>query len=122
MITITLPTPDKRLHAHAKGDRRAKSAATKQWREMAYMLAKQQVKGEPWEAAFISYRFYFPDNIHRDAANAIQSMKPAIDGVVDAGLIAGDNWQRLRIAEVWCGIDRDRPRTELVFSKAHAAT
>ena len=41
----------------------------------------------------IHYRFFVPDNKHRDRANMVQMCKAFIDGVVKAGGIDGDHWQ-----------------------------
>ena len=114
-ITIILPPPDSRLHAHAKGHWRPKAAATKQLRQMAHMMAKQASRGQIWASATIEYRFLFPDFRRRDQANAIHAMKAAVDGVVDSGLIPDDDWTHLRIVSVICDVDRKRPRTEMVF-------
>jgi len=75
----------------------------------------------PWPTASIEYLFFVPDLRQRDEANMIQSMKPAVDGVVDAGIIAGDDWQRLRIASVFTQLDREFPRTVLRLHQMKAA-
>lgn len=115
MVVITLPPPDRRLHAHAKGSWRAKAAPTLRLRVIACNEARRLAGGLSWPAARLRYRFLFADRRRRDAANAIQAMKPAVDGVVDAGLIPDDDWQHLTIDGVHCAVDRDNPRTELVF-------
>ena len=116
-ITIELPPPDPKLHAHAKGHWRSKTAATKQLRELAFMLVKQQHRGATWDRAVVDYAFHFKDNRRRDAANAIQSMKPAIDGAVGAGLLVDDCWRHLMIGAVTCDVDRDNPRTVITFHR-----
>lgn len=73
--------------------------------------------GQRWQQATIEYRFYFKTNHRRDAANCVQSMKAAVDGVVDAGLLPDDCWQVLEIVGVKCAVDKVRPRTELVFRR-----
>ncbi len=117
-ITITLPPVDSRLHAHNKGHWRAKSTATKQLRELAQALVTQKGRGrEQWRRACVHYRFYVPDNRRRDTANMIQATKPAIDGLVDAGLIKDDCWQHLSIGKVSVEIDRNNPRVVLRVNK-----
>ena len=116
-MKIILPLPDAKLHAHNKGKWQSKSKAVRTLRELARMMAIDPEHGEPWEFAGITYRFYFKDRRRRDAANCVQSMKPAVDGVVDAGVIAGDDWQRLQIDGVFCAVDKDNPRTVLEFRK-----
>lgn len=118
-ITVTLPLPNPKLNAHAKGHWRSKTVPTKALRNEARLLTTLEMRGRriKWDKAAVTYRFFFKENRARDASNCIQSMKPAIDGVVDSGLIPDDRWQVLQIAGVECGIDRDNPRTELVFER-----
>lgn len=118
-ITITLPPPNSKLHAHAKGHWRSKAKATKALRNEACLLAIMEQRGRrvKWKKAKVTYRFYFANRRRRDAANAVQAMKPAIDGVVDSGLLPDDCWEVLEIAGVECHVDRKNPRTELVFDE-----
>lgn len=115
-ITLVLPPVDSQLHAHNKGHWRGKTAAVKSLRRLAYLRTRICTRKQ-WDAATIVYRFYFPDRLRRDAANAIQATKPAIDGVVDAGLIPDDDWTHLQIAGVECAVDKGAPRVELVFRR-----
>ena len=110
--------PNFALAGHAKGHWRKKAGLTRDLRAFAKLLclAKKQNR-ERWKVAIVHYEFYFPDNLERDAANAIQCMKPAIDGCVDAGVIAKDCWQALSIGRVNCSIDRENPRTVLIFEE-----
>lgn len=113
-IAIVLPPPHAALNAHNKGHWSKKTKLVKTLRWLACQTAKKAMdafKLKPIETAAIEYRFYFPDDIHRDSANAVQSQKPAIDGLVDAKLIARDNWQSLFLSGVYCGIDAANPRT-----------
>lgn len=119
-MILDLPPADlKALHAHAKGNWRAKAQATKQLRELAAGLTRVWIVQHPghdaWDAALVTYRFFVPDRRQRDEANLIQSQKPAIDGVVDAGLLRGDDWTRLHIRDVIVDVDRDKPRVVLSF-------
>lgn len=118
-ITITLPPPNPKLHAHATGHWRAKAGPTKALRNEAKLLTTLELRGRrvKWNKAKVTYRFFFKTRHRRDAANAVQSMKPAIDGVVDSGLIPDDCWEVLEIAGVECHVDRENPRTELVFDE-----
>ena len=116
-VTIVLPPVSKDLHAHNTGHWRKKSKQIKQLRQLAYFLTRQETR-EHWEAARVTYRFFFPDLRERDEANCIQSQKAAIDGVVDAKLIPKDDWRRLFTAGVVCELDRNNPRVELEFEKA----
>ena len=46
----------------------------------------------------ISYLFIVPDRGIWDVSNVMQSCKPYVDGLVDAGVMARDDWMRLRVA------------------------
>ena len=119
-ILLVLPECHAGLHAHNKGHWSKKQVLVKALRWKAKTRAEAcQVKA--WEAATIEYRFHFPDEIRRDQANAIQSQKPAIDGIVDSGLIPGDDWKHLHIVAVSCSVDTKNPRTELVLRRATKA-
>ena len=97
MITLTVPVSAK-LHAHNSGHWRAKAAATKQARELARMLVHGQTPIEG--VAVLDILFHVPDRRRRDLLNMCQSLKPVIDGVVDAGIISGDHWEVLRIGSI----------------------
>ena len=123
MVSITLPLPPAALHAHAKGHWRDKTTATRRYREEAYFLALIAMKescgeipkaeaNEPARGR-LSVAFYWPDNRRRDTLNAIQGLKPAVDGIVDAGVLSDDSWQVLQIGEITAQIDRDKPRVEI---------
>lgn len=99
MIVITCPI-DKRLHAHAKGHWREKATATKDARQLARLLALSRSNRAIGGKAIVDYLFFVPDKRLRDAANLVQSCKPLVDGVVDAGLIQGDHWEVLAIGKV----------------------
>jgi hypothetical protein len=119
MFELLLPPVNSKLHSHNKGHWGAKLVAVKELKELAEALTMQwfaaQGRRQKWPAAFVSYRFFVPDLRRRDTANMIQSTKPAIDGVVAAGLIPDDDWKHLRIKDVEVKLDRKNPRVVLVF-------
>lgn len=121
-VTIVLPLPDAKLHAHAKGHWRAKSGPTRNYRDLAGYLALEASRGRRprWNAAVLTMRFWWRDNRRRDSLNAAQSCKAAIDGFVDAGVIVDDCWQVLRIGELASGIDRKNPRVEITIERTEA--
>lgn len=120
MVTIVLPWIDKRLNAHNKGHWRTKTEPTSEARLRAYAEAQRAILDGAAHIvgkASVSYRFYVPDNVRRDAANMKQSCKPFIDGVVDSGLIVGDHWQVLTDFGSEVAIDKANPRVELTFER-----
>ena len=113
-MTITLPLPDKRLHAHASGHWRATATATKSARRLARAFARiNDLPDCPYQRATISFYFHFGDNRSRDTLNAVHSCKPYVDGLVDAGVVQDDRWQNLNVGSIQAGIDRNNPRVEL---------
>lgn len=117
MIAITLPWMGASAsNVHANGNWRAKAASTKTHRQVAYLIAASSHKTkEPLSRATIHYAFFVPDNRQRDEANMIQACKPYLDGIVDARVIEGDNWQRLSTGSVSVEIDKANPRIVLIF-------
>lgn len=121
MIQIEVPLPPAACHPHAKGHWRPKAEATKEYRQMAKIAAIQQTKGckflgrcrvshewfmgkcraEQSVSPLRSAKRYRP----RDIANAIASLKAAIDGIVDAGVIGDDNHKVLQWGD--CTLHRD---------------
>lgn len=121
-VTIRLPWPSKKLHAHNEGHWRSKTSAVKASRLTAKICAigaqRHLSDRARWEKATIEYRFYVPNMLRRDEANMIQSCKPAVDGVVDSELIIGDHWTALKTGKVIVELDRENPRVELIFTEA----
>jgi hypothetical protein len=115
-IIIEASLPPKECHAHNKGHWRKKSGPIKEYRKLGHTMAYVALAGYPppkWPRAMISLQFYFPDNIRRDLLNAAQGCKPIIDGIVDAGIMAGDHWQVLSVGRISCDIDKANPRVEI---------
>lgn len=120
MITIVLPFPDlSKCSIHNKGHWSGKADYTKSLRALSKVNARGFVNSRkgPLAKASIQYRFYVADRKRRDAANLVQACKPYVDGIVDAGLIAGDHWEALQINGVYIEVDKKNPRVELIISE-----
>lgn len=115
MVEIVLPLPSPALHAHAKGGWRSKTKPTAAAREEARLMALPHRSKAPQFAggAVLSVDFYFANMRRRDLGNAFQSLKPAIDGIVDSGLLPDDNWQVLEVGHIRGRLDRGNPRVVL---------
>lgn len=120
MICIELPWPDPALHVHAKGVHWAKKAgATKAARRLAERRARLAMQtrkhsvlaGDP---VMLCYGFIMPDRRGRDIENLRGMCKPYVDGVVDAGLLVDDNWQRLMSGPAFVRVC-DRKADEVAF-------
>jgi crossover junction endodeoxyribonuclease RusA len=116
-MQIELPWISSKLHAHAKGHWREKSEATKAARTNIKFLAidaiNRKIISKMNGPVSVTYRFFVPDMRKRDSANMVQSCKPMIDGLVDAGVIEADDWTMLQTAGVLVELDRKKPRVVL---------
>jgi hypothetical protein len=117
VISVTLPWVGSSINVHANGNWRAKANATKTNRRVAFLIASSVRGSLPIDKAIINYTFFVPDKRKRDEANMIQACKPYVDGVVDARVIAGDDWERLSTGKVTVVVDRENPRIVLEFAQ-----
>jgi len=116
-ITITLPLPDKCLSPNARVHwaKKAKTVKTYRHDAMWACIHKSSHVHKKWKRASYTARFYFPDARRRDADNAIASIKSALDGVADAGLVVNDSGLWPERPEFL--IDKETPRLEITFTK-----
>lgn len=119
-VTIVLPLPPailspNRIHA-TRGGRIARYSTSKKYRTMAkVMTLATGVSG--WQKATVQAAFFHKINRRRDDINAMQMMKSAYDGIVDAGLIPDDDHTHLTTLPATFGIDKVNPRVELKFRR-----
>ncbi len=118
-ISITLPLPHKSLSPNktigSLGARLGKSAATKKYRKAAEMLARSEMKGDPWPAAEVQCTFYHKIARKRDKDNALASMKAAFDGIADAGVVADDS--DITYLPVVMLKSKENPRVEIEITR-----
>ncbi len=113
-VLIALPLPPKGLYPNDRPHHQAKAQATKGYRRTAYVLALAAgVESGPWELATVRAAFFFKADRRRDDVNFLAALKPAYDGLVDAGLLEDDDWKHLRTQPCSMAIDKERPRVEL---------
>lgn len=112
-FTVSLPLPPSELHAHNTGHWRTKAAAVKRYRQMAHVAVIEKQLWPKFQRARVHYLFALPNRRRRDAANLLHSCKPAIDGIVDSGLIPDDCWEILEIGSVVCVV---RSPSEVVLT------
>lgn len=91
-LTITIPLPPKEVRNNARVHWARKAGAVKQYRFQAHMkalvaLGKERVS---WKKAKVHITAYFPTARHLDPTNLIDALKPAFDGLEDAGVIEND--------------------------------
>jgi len=91
--------PPRELNPNYHGHWRRKQKATQELRQAAKLCALQACRFNPPEyiKAEVSVTLIVPNRRYfRDPDNTLASLKPAIDGCVDAGVIIGDSDEYLR--------------------------
>lgn len=93
MTTYRLELPFKRppLSHNDRHHWRVKADKTRQVRRAAKLLAWQAGIGGPHEHITVQLHYAPGDNRRRDAPNLTATSKPAIDGLVDAGVVPDDH-------------------------------
>ena len=109
-ITIDLPWPPGALNPNGRGHWGKKARAAKSYREAAYLatidaMNRAKERGG-WRAAHASVRFCVPETRRRDEDNHLAMLKPAWDGMVDAGLLVDDDHLRVTLTAFVPGMTR----------------
>jgi len=116
--TIILRLPNRALSPNARVHHFARAAATKKYRKEAReATAAQGIDSGPWERATIAATFYHKTARRRDDVNAMAMLKPAYDGIVDAGLLVDDDHEHLTTLPASFALDKQEPRVELVITR-----
>jgi len=115
-LVVTLPLPPRVLSPNARPHWAAKARAVRQYRETACLCALVERPGRPMQAARVTCRFFFRDRRRRDRDNLLASLKPAFDGIADAGVVTNDSGM-IHMPVEQC-VDRVRPRVEIVVEAA----
>ena len=117
-VVVNIPMlPPRECSPNYHGEIRARMSATKAWREVAYYCARQASPGvfPNYEKAAVRVTYQVPSQAYiKDDDNAIASVKPAIDGCVQAGIICDDSPEHLRILPVVWDIDRARDKATIL--------
>lgn len=116
-ITIILPLPRRILSPNGRAHFHPKAKAVKAYRTLAMAAARNATPGPSprWERARALTRFFFSDRLRRDGDNLLASLKPAFDGIVDAGVLADD--RGLSHEPVGVYVDRANPRVEITLTE-----
>jgi Holliday junction resolvase RusA-like endonuclease len=113
-LVVTLRLPPRILSPNARPNRHARDRAVHEYRQAAYLLALTTIgRREPprWPKARTTATFFFPNRRRRDGDNLLASLKPAFDGLADAGIVTND--AGLRHMPVEQRLDRANPRVEI---------
>lgn len=119
-MRLMLPLPPAALSPNSRTCWQAKARAVKKYREEAKIVAWMNVReaaafGFPWQAATIEAVFYFGKKRQRDRDNLLASMKSAIDGLADGGVVSNDS--AFTFLPVVLLIDKSSPRAELIIRR-----
>ena len=91
-FSISLPWPPAELSPNARVHWSARHRATQEYRWLVWAKTRQAtLVAHPWERAQVRVQFVVPDHRRRDIDNLLAMLKPAWDGVVDAGLLKDDS-------------------------------
>lgn len=88
---LVLPAPTEWLRSNDRRHRMAAAAITKKWREAAAWRARQARIPRIDQPVHITLIIHRADRRKADAPNSWPSCKAAIDGLVDAGVLADDD-------------------------------
>ena len=77
----------------------------------------QGVESGLWARATVELRFFHAKKNRRDDVNFMAAMKPAYDGLVDAGLLEDDDAKHLTTLGAAFELDKDAPRVELLVRR-----
>ena len=116
VVNIPMLAP-KECSPNYHGRLRAKMSATKAWREAAYYCARQACPGvfPNYEKAVVRITFQVPSQAYiKDDDNAINSVKAALDGCVQAGIVCDDSPEHLRILQVVWDIGKTKDKATIL--------
>lgn len=122
-IRIEIPAlPPKESNPNWRGHWARKARAVKEFRELAMYCAFNAHQGAPpwFFKAKVGITLVIKDNrYYRDPDNAVASLKSAIDGCCDAGIILGDDREHLEYSlPIMYEVNpQEAPKTILEFSQ-----
>lgn len=106
-VRLELPFPPKELSPNARVHWREKAKVVARYREECGWRGKVALHDERWLGVVTRYQidppvravvtFVVPDRHKRDLDNLLAMLKPAWDGLTDAGVLAGDDSERFSV-------------------------
>ncbi|HEX6968930.1 MAG TPA: hypothetical protein VF174_09010 [Micromonosporaceae bacterium] len=91
---LEFPAPAPWLNSNGRTDRRAQTRDRRLWRDAAHIWARSK-KLPKLQRAHITATLSFPNHRKRDIGNYAPTMKAAVDGLIDYGLLPDDSDQHL---------------------------
>ena len=121
-VTIILPLPPSVLSPNrpqfTPGGRMARAVAAKRYKKLAREAALAEgIATGPWQKATIQAKFVHKQKRRRDDINHMAMLKPAYDGLVEAGLLADDDSEHLTTLPATFAVDAACSRVELTVTR-----
>ncbi len=120
MIIIVLDLPPKELNPNSRAFWRVKRLAVKSYREHAkiesMVAARRYNLYDSFREVKIQAAFYRARNVPMDGDNALAMLKPAFDGLQDAGIVTND--RQITHLPVLFFKDVESPRVELRIERS----
>ncbi|WP_194521947.1 hypothetical protein [Cellulosimicrobium sp. JZ28] len=96
VVVLEIPAsrfPGKPLNVNDfRGQTKHLARSVKPWRQLGCVLGRDHRFPHPFvHPVRVWAEFRFPDNRRRDTPNLYPTIKPLIDGLVDAGVLLGDH-------------------------------
>jgi len=122
ICTIVLPLPPYVLSPNRPpgsiGSRIRKAQAAKRYRRLAEEATLElDIETGPWPRVVASAVFFHKIKRRRDGVNHNAMLKPAQDGIVDAGLAVDDDSIHWTTEPPVFKIDREYPRVEITVER-----
>jgi len=91
-VTVELPLPPTACHSNSRVHWTERATANSVMRQWACYRARAITDREPrWRTATITVQAHYDDRRRRDNDGLLASLKSAIDGIVDAGILHDDD-------------------------------
>lgn len=119
-LVLRLPWPPPELSPNARPHHMAKWRATRDYRLTCWATARRDVPipecFKPVSPITASVVFVVPDKRKHDLDNCMAMLKPAWDGLVDAGLLVDDDSKHLKLAAPEMRVQRGERYVEVTLS------
>lgn len=120
VLMIDLGLPPAELSPNSRCHWAVKAKAVKRYRRSAGVIARARLgraKAPRWRRAQVLAVFFLPDGRVRDPDNLMACLKPAWDGLVDAGILADDRGLVILPPILKRATDEDGPGVRIVVNE-----
>lgn len=96
--------------------RPAMNALKGKWKNfMVWFVEREGYTNLHIDQCEMTFKTYFQNHRRHDPDNS--TPKFLLDGMVESGMIVDDDMEHIKMLSLICGIDTERPRTEITISK-----